>query len=66
MSDTDDLPPGHPAGSDDTVTGGEVLSGRGKGMGGAVPPVTPEDPSGTMPDDIDADDMDEVPPPGDG
>lgn len=44
LIDDDTLPPGHPAGSDATVSGGEVLSGEGLGRGapatGAGDPTT--------------------------
>lgn len=33
---SDDLPPGHPAGSDPIVDTGDVLAGRDLGSGGAV------------------------------
>jgi len=51
-ADDDTLPPGHPAGSDATVSAGEALSGEGIGTGaaGAQPRPTDEPTRDATPD----------------
>ena len=39
IDDADTLPPSHPAGADQTVSAGEVLSGEGPGPAATAAPV---------------------------
>ena len=49
--DADELPPGHPAGTNPAVSSGEVLSEHRVNPAGSVGPIDLEDPDGPAADD---------------